>query len=411
MNNYLRTVAAVVLCAAVALVPQPAPSAAAASASADVVSSPPLSYVHEPPSRLVDTRLGNPNIGVPKGRIPAYGSLTIKTQRGATPPQRRQALVVSLTVVRPSGFGYLTAGPAKATGTTALTFIPGVIQTQAITTLTAGPDESFVVFNHSDGSIDLIVDETGYFTSSRQAGGLFLFGLPHERIADTRIGLGVRQGQVPPHGVLFVYTGGRDAAALWITVTRPTASGWLSAASGISTSTSVVSFTRGQTVTATATVSTADTGTVTLYNGSSGYLDVVVDRDNLVGTTYGSRFVAQSPSRLVDTRIGLGAGGSSRPIAPHSWLEARVTGGTSPVPIGSRGVAVSVTVVHPQGVGYLNFDGSSHTSALSFEAGNVRTGFALVEVPPAGTIRIYNESFGTVHLIVDVEGYLLPPHN
>lgn len=79
-------------------------------------------------------------------------------------------------------------------------------------------------------------------------------------------------------------------------------------------------------MTATTVVSSADTGTVTLYNGSPGCIDVVVDREPNVVDDDGSLFAAQSPSRLVDTRTGLGTGGSTAAVAPHSSFVFQVAG-------------------------------------------------------------------------------------
>ena len=401
MISRRATATAVAVIAAVALLPQPAQATAARARAAAVTASPPLAFSSEPPQRIVDTRIGSPDYGVRKGRIPAYGSLAVVPFDSSG----HEASVLSLTVVRPSAYGSLGVGPTATTATTALSFSPGEIRTQAVTTLKRDASEGFVVYNHSPGSLDLVIDETGFFSSYLGGTGGPYFSSP-TRIADTRTGLGVAKGRIPPRGVLFVPTGAA-ATALWITVTDPTASGWLSAASGISTSTSVVSFAPGQTVTATTLVTAADTGTVTLYNGSSGFLNVVVDQENSASGA-GSAFVAQSPSRIVDTRIGLGTGGSTAAVAPHSSLVVQVAGGTSPVPTGSYGAALSVTVTQSTGAGYIKVASAADTSAISFEPGNF-TGFALAGLSRGGTVSIYNGSFGTVHLVVDVEGYFLRP--
>lgn len=387
------------LAAAAALVPG---QAAATSTAAAVTSSPPLSYYSEAPGRLVDTRIGSPNFGVPKGRIPAYGSLAVLPFDSSG----RQAVVLSLTVIRPLAYGSLAVGPTKTTATTALSFSPGEIRTQAVTTLTTEGREGFVVYNHSAGTLDLVIDETGFFSS--YFGGNSGPGFDPRRIADTRTGLGVARARVSPRGVLFVPTGQTGPAILWVTVTGATASGWLSAASGISTSTSMVSFAAGETVTATTSVTAADTGTVTLFNGSSGSIDVVVDLEASVGGA-GSRFVAQSPWRLADTRTGLGTGGSTTAVAPHTSLVVKVAGDSSPVPTGSYGAALSVTVTQPTGRGYLKVASAAGTSAVSFTPGRTATGLALAGLSTGGTVSIYNGSFGTLHLVVDVEGYFLRP--
>jgi len=79
------------------------------------------------------------------------------------------------------------------------------------------------------------------------------------------------------------------------------------------------------------------------------------------------------------------------------------------VPAGSYGAALSVTVTQPTGRGYLKVASAAATSAVSFEAGKTVTGFALAGLSSSGTVSIYNASFGTVHLVVDGEGYFLRP--
>ncbi|HEY4990671.1 MAG TPA: MEDS domain-containing protein, partial [Nakamurella sp.] len=87
-------------------------------------------------------------------------------------------------------------------------------------------------------------------------------------------------------------------------------------------------------------------------------------------------------------------------------------GGQGGIPLaGVAGVVATVTVVDPQGAGYLTVWPSGTampgTSNLTFQAGQTIAATVIVPVSAAYALRLYNGSSGSLQVIVDVSGYIL----
>src|SRR5262249_31921298 len=141
---------------------------------------------------------------------------------------------------------------------------------------------------------------------------------------------------------------------------------------------------------------------------SGGTTDVVVDVMGWFATTSGtpgSRFHGTVPSRVLDTRTGLGAGG---PVGPGQTVRLGVTG-KGGVP-SSRGTAVgmNVTVTSPTGSGYVTVypDDAPRplASNLNFVPDQTVPKLVVVRVPANGVVDLFNSS-GATHLIADVVGW------
>ena len=85
--------------------------------------------------------------------------------------------------------------------------------------------------------------------------------------------------------------------------------------------------------------------------------------------------------------------------------------GVCAVPTGATAISANVTVVSPTQVGSLSiYPGNAMflgTSSLGFKTGNTRANNAIILLATdgAGTLVILNQSSGTVHVILDVNGY------
>ena len=114
-----------------------------------------------------------------------------------------------------------------------------------------------------------------------------------------------------------------------------------------------------------------------------------------------------SPTRVLDTRLNLGAGG---PVAVSQSIAVQVLG-TGGVPLsGVAAVTMSVTVTGPTGTGYIAAyaDGAARPngSNLNFKAGQTVSNLVVVPVGIDGKIRLANRSDrGSVQLVGDVTGY------
>lgn len=118
-----------------------------------------------------------------------------------------------------------------------------------------------------------------------------------------------------------------------------------------------------------------------------------------------------APCRIVDTR-GLPEGPVAGPAIQPSGSADRtfvLTGGPCAVPADARALSVNVTVTQPQAAGTLLVYAAGLelpvTGTVSFGAGRTRANNAVLGLSAAGEVQVHNTSAGTVHFIVDVNGY------
>jgi hypothetical protein len=118
-----------------------------------------------------------------------------------------------------------------------------------------------------------------------------------------------------------------------------------------------------------------------------------------------------APCRVVDTRW-LPEGPVGGPAIQPSGSPDRafvLTGGPCSVPADARAVSANLTVTQPQAAGTLLVYPAGldlpATSTVSFAAGRTRANNAILGLSAAGDVRVHNSSAGTVHFIVDVNGY------
>jgi hypothetical protein len=189
-----------------------------------------------------------------------------------------------------------------------------------------------------------------------------------------------------------------------VTVTQPTAGGHLTVYpdNGESLPTaSNLNFTAGQTVANLVTVP-VDGGAVVFHNGSSGTVHVLMDLQGFYGRG-GSGFKPVSPTRVLDTRSGLGTS-SAGAIAAHATLSL---GLSTRVPAGTTAVVLNLTVTRPTEHGYLtaypDAGAMPGVSNLNFSAGETVANLAVVPVTD-GKVDFYNGSGGTVQVVADLEG-------
>lgn len=126
----------------------------------------------------------------------------------------------------------------------------------------------------------------------------------------------------------------------------------------------------------------------------------------LTYTTGTSGFVRFGPSRLLDTRNGIGA--PLRKVAPRTSVRLTL-GGRGGIPAGITAVAMNVTVVNATGSGFLTAHpaGSArpNASTVDFPAGRITPSLTITAVGTGGAVDLYNGSGGSVDLIADVTGY------
>ena len=135
--------------------------------------------------------------------------------------------------------------------------------------------------------------------------------------------------------------------------------------------------------------------------GRSSVAGAVDITSNTAGT-----FIPVAPTRVVDTRIGLGA---SAAMSGGGTTDFAVTGVGGVDPGGAGAVLVNLTVAQASAPGYLTAFAAGGTvpatSNVNFGPGESVANLAVVSLDGAGRIALYNGSAGTVQVVVDVEGY------
>ena len=145
-------------------------------------------------------------------------------------------------------------------------------------------------------------------------------------------------------------------------------------------------------------------GQVDLYNGSAGTVDLTANVVGYYGKG-GASFVPFGPTRVLDTRSGLGGSGQS--VLSHSVAVLDgVASGIYPDALAISSVVLEVTVTGAQRAGTLTVyaDGTSLPSASTFSFAVGQSVTELVVVP-AGNVDFWNNSGGTIQVVADLVGY------
>ncbi|WP_432903181.1 fibronectin type III domain-containing protein [Micromonospora matsumotoense] len=395
-------------------------SAPTRAGNAVTLTAPGGSLVAVPPARLLDTRSG---LGAPAG---ATRQVTLAVAgRGGIPATGAAAVAVNVTVTAPTGGGFVTVYPGGTARPTASNVNYARGQTVAnLVVVPVGADGTVVLY--SSAAAHLVADAAGWFSTARTASpaaGLF-HGLSPTRLVDTRTGSG---GTTPgPDGRLDVQVTGAggvpaagvSAVVLNTTVAGADAAGYVTAypAGQPRPTASTLNFVAKQVLANRVIVPVGTDGKVSFYN-RAGSTPLVIDvtgwfsdgSDPAVGGAY---LASVPPTRIVDTRTGLGAakgpvaGGSSLPVAVAG--RAGLPAATAALP--PTGLVANVTAVQPTSAGFLTVYPSVTTrptaSDLNFTPGGVVPNLSVAPLGVDGGMLVHN-SAGATHVVVDVVGYFL----
>lgn len=204
------------------------------------------------------------------------------------------------------------------------------------------------------------------------------------------------------------------------------------AQTGLTTGTAAVTIAWGDGSTSTATLTTADDASsedgtwvpATHAYTSFGVYNVTITIDDGAGDTAstggaletGSLYHAFGPTRVLDTRKGLGES-KTAPIAAGGTLKLQVTGSGTGIPAGITAVVMNVTATGGTANGALSVYGNEDaggvpipadlvtTSNLNYRTGQNIPNLVVVPVGQDGVADFYNNSKGSVGVIADVAGY------
>lgn len=357
-------------------------------------------------AQVLDTRSG---LGAPAGPREA-GSLTPfqVTGVGGIPATDVTAVLVDVTAITAAAPTFLTLLPEGAPRPPLSMLNATANQIISNTAVVPVPASGKIsVFSNGAGA-HVTVDVQGYYTTSGTAGRGFV-PVDHTRVLDTRGNLGGAAGIVPPWGTRTVtLTGGAipagaTTAYLDLIVTDATQQGWVGAfPPGGANNRSVMDYVPGTTAHGVAVRLSADGRATFTNNGNSSVHFVATALGYFTGSANnGARLRTMAAVRRLDTR----SVGTGEPIPANGTIDVPLG-----VPAGTA-TALNLTVVDNTEDGHLNvwpLDGSEMTSSLvnyAPKADGARAGHTVVKAGTGGKVRIRNNSSGTAHLLVEVQGW------
>jgi hypothetical protein len=362
----------------------------------------PLGFVPtSPPIRAIDTREGA-RLG--RGqvlRVPLAGLVT----SGA------RAAVIDLAAVDPAGNGFLTAWSCDEAmpPTSTLNYVAGATRaTHAVVTLSA--DDSICVFSMIEP--DVLVDVTGSYTTDPSA--LLFHPQPPTRIYDSRLSGGAwsanetRAISVPA---------GSAAVAINVTITEPAASGFVTVfpCQADLPVVSNLNYVAGQVVANLVQIGAANEQ-VCVYSRARTH--IVIDLQGTYdGNDDGLHYQAVAPTRLVDTRSGVGSvfGRVAMDLASLGPYPSNAPVATSAVPGNVEALMVSMIAVSPRASGWAEIGpcvepaaSTPYTSStLNFVTADVVANQAITPTKLATGLDICTFATSPAFHVVDLTGWFV----
>ena len=383
-------------------------------------------YYPVSPYRVMDTRSG---VGAPKGPVGSGGVVSLQVNV----PSDASAVVLNVTVTEAAGPGYVTVYPTGVARPTAssLNYVKGWTGANSVTVQVGANGR--VDFYNAGGPAQIIADVYGYYSKGHGSyqSGCSGCGQYHPlaqpvRLTDTR-DWGI--GRVPAgYFINSVATWNSTidphvrAFAVNVTATDTTGPGFLTAWNGYSESlpnTSTLNYTAKATVPNFAVVPAipcGDCGSATglpsigVYTSTNSHIivDIVGFYDDN-SLPEGLRFTPNVPTRIADTRDGLGW-----PSRLGPGVTASIAAPGTVVNADTRALATNVTAVQPTSATFLTVWPSGaarpNTSNLNPTAGSVVPNAVQTMIGTDGKINVFNAG-GYCDVVVDVVGtfYRYPP--
>ena len=365
------------------------------------------SFTSLSPSRILDTRLAG-------GRLSAGESRSIQVT--GVPATGVSAVVLNVTVTDTTASGYLTVSPTGTARPTAsnLNWSAGSTIPNAVT-VKVGTDGKIDLYQSGPGSAQVIVDIAGYYLDGAvtDAGGFI--SLTPARIADTRVAGGklaansTRDFQVAGNG--GVPATGVSSVVMNVTVTDTTATGYLTVFPTGTTKplASNLNWSAANTTIPNLVVAKLGTdGMISVYENGPGTAALIIDVAGyyLGGTpTKPGTYVSLAPARVLDTR-------STAAVAGNGDVSLGILGKGGIPASGVSGVVINTTVTETRVAGYLTVYPGTTARPLASNLNWVGPGVTipnLVTTPVGtdGSIRFYNGSGSSLHVVADTAGYFI----
>jgi hypothetical protein len=347
------------------------------------------------PVRVLDTRSG---LGAPAGRLGPGQVLPLALPQ--TQAAGASAVSLNVTATDALGPGFVTAWPCgqPMPGTSIVNFVPG--QTVA-NFLAVGVGAGGVCLAVS-APVHLVVDLMGWFTGSSDFRGAVPTRLLDTRVTHDALAAGTERRLSLSAG--NGYSGGTGGVALNITVVSPHADGYVTVyPCGARPQASTVNFRAGEIV-PNFTLVPYTNGEVCIYSFSA--TDLVVDS---FGWSSGGGMTLAAPSRVLDTRSGLGWSGGAVGLAQTLSLRVAGRGG---VPNDASAALLTLTATGGTANGFVTAWPCDQprpvASVLNLRSGLLRSNLALLALAADGSVCLYAYTVdgSPVHLVADAVGWL-----
>lgn len=385
----------------------------------------PAAYHPVAPARIEDTRPGSGEPG--SGDAPGVGQvLSMQVSGiGPIPATRVSAVVLNLTVIvgptaSPETISVFPTGLAVPSSPTINLTSAG---TQSdLVEVALGRGGSVSVYSGAGGT-QIIADVEGWYDTSAPGSGAGLYNpVDPTRIVDTRTGQTLGAGDslvVQVAGSGGIPSSGAEAAVLSVTVIGAAPQGVVQVEpTGTSPdNTSLVDFYNFQPVANQVVAMLGSGGDVTVYNDSSGSLNLLIDVEgwytNGSGATTGSAFNVQVPTLVVDTRSGSGTPYSGDTIPSDQTLRVGFPQLGGIPSQGAVAVVAATTSFDATSVGDLTVfpeDQSENTSSeIDWIPGQISNNLLVVGLGANGGVEFQNNSPGIVDLVLEVTGWFGTP--
>jgi len=344
-----------------------------------------------------------------------------------TIPASVTAVAVDVTATAQTDGGYVTtyADGTQRPKTSSTNFTASTTATgyQIVPVGNDGKIDLYTHINTTGGTAALIVDVTGYFISDPTVTGDQTYTplTSAVRALDTRSSVShtslTSTGTVAADKTFTLQITGQNgipstatAVAINLAAADATGTGYLQTyATGYApTAATSLSFNSGNAIASlSGDVPIGTSGTITISVHASATA-VLADISGYYTTgTTGQKFHTINPTRLVDTRSGIG--GSTSLVAANgtytlnSTTTQHVTMATTPT------IAAMVTITGPTAGGnatvYPTSVGKPATSNINWGTGDTLANLTLTPTDTSGSITLYNDSTGTTDLVIDSSGY------
>lgn len=275
----------------------------------------PGTFVPLPSHRFLDTRKG---IGAPKARVAARSGLTLRVAGTSGIPADASAVVANVTAVQGNNRGYVTAYEGEPRPLASNLNYEMKQDRANLALVTVATDGTISLFNGGTFStVDLVVDVTGYFVGGTPAADGAFIPSTAFRVFDSRNPGGAPAGALttskiqifPPNDPTFAFF---KAVVVNVTAVQPESAGYLTTYDGVGPLPSVSSsnFVPKHDVAGAVILPVATDGTISIYNGSYGNVDLVVDVSGFFYALPGSqpagvtRAAAVPAKQRIDAALG-----------------------------------------------------------------------------------------------------------